>query len=424
MVGKQGFIFFPGFLPVLSLVTLLCGVTFLSGCSLYQVKVHQARKDINQRQFQSAVEKLKPLADRDGDDQLVYLLDYGMALHLSKQYKKSNQVFLKAARLAQTKDYHSVSRVAGSLALSENMIQYKGDDYEKLLIHIYLALNYILLKEHDESLVEVRRLNELLDKFRIDRKKRYQQNAFARYLSAIVWETDGKWDDAYIDYKKTWQLNPKIKFLKEDLLRSSYKAQRMREYRKWKKEFPEIKTNPKKWNDRLYGEVVLIFEQGWGPKKRPRITDFRFPELVPSKTATQRARVTVNGVGSFVSQKVYDIQSVAIQTLNDDYNALVAKKFAGIVTKEVLADQVRQKNETLGNLASIALNLSDQADLRQWSTLPETLQIAKARLRPGEYFINIQGLSRNGRPIEQGPQGIKIKVQAGQKVFLNWRSLK
>ena len=60
---------------------------------------------------------------------------------------------------------------------------------------------------------------------------------------------------------------------------------------------------------------------------------------------------------------LYRVGDEAIRTLDADYDYLVAKKIIGIVAKEVVADQIRQRDENLGALAAIAMHAMDQADL-------------------------------------------------------------
>src|SRR5689334_14642284 len=108
-------------------------VFVLSACSTYQTKVGHARDLMRDGNYEKAVSVLEPLANAESDDQLVYLLDYGVALQLAGRYDDSIKAFLKADKLAEIQDYHSLSRVAGLLLLNEGMVQYKGEDYEKLL---------------------------------------------------------------------------------------------------------------------------------------------------------------------------------------------------------------------------------------------------------------------------------------------------
>src|ERR1700733_9922021 len=116
-----------------------------------------------------------------------------------------------------------------------------------------LAINYLMLNKYEEAMVETRKLNDKLYKFRYEGKKNYDQNPFAFYLSALI-EEDGKdVDSAYIDFKKTYDLNPNIPYLKEDLIRSSLAAQRRDDYDDWRRKWPDIKPT----NFKDVGEVVL-----------------------------------------------------------------------------------------------------------------------------------------------------------------------
>jgi hypothetical protein len=97
---------------------------------------------------------------------------------------------------------------------------------------------------------------------------------------------------------------------------------------------------------------------------------------------------------------------------------------AGIATKAVVADQIRQKNELLGTLAWVALNVADRADLRQWSTLPEGFQIARIPVKAGRYKVRAVGLDGGGNTAGEESPAREIEVKPGKKAFLSWRSVR
>jgi hypothetical protein len=172
------------------------------GCASYQTKVRDFRDSLRREEPAKAAEKIKEKAFQEGDDQVVYLLEYGTAEQAAKDYNASNEAFLKAEDLTEIKDYHSLSRVAGSLLLNQGMIQYKGDDFEKVMINAMLAINYLMQGKYEDARVECRKLNDKLYKFRFEGKRKYEQNPFAFYLSAMIWEADRDCDTAYIDFKR------------------------------------------------------------------------------------------------------------------------------------------------------------------------------------------------------------------------------
>ncbi|WP_347358048.1 hypothetical protein [Bdellovibrio sp.] len=395
----------------------------LMGCATYQSKVQPAREALVRHEYTKAIEDLKPLAEKSSDDQLVYLLDYAVALQVAGQLKESSQVFMQADRLAELIDYQSISRIAGSLALSEEMVQYKGDTFEKIFINAYLAMNFLQMGQLDDALVEARRINEKYLKYRADEKQAFELNSFSKYLSAVIWEASRSYDDAYIAYAEAYKIDPTISTIREDLIRSAKLARRMDSYQDWKKKFPDV-VEKKEWYERGLGELVIIYQQGWGPRKAPSPNGQSLPTLYPVRSETQQARLYLSDNLNYLSHQVYDVQSAAIKTLQEDYGILLAKRVTGIATKAVLADQIRQKNQALGDLAYIAMLVSDRADVRQWSFLPQTIQIIRVPLTPGKYQFRLEGLDYGQSPTGEGLDQREVEIKSGQKKFVIWRSLK
>ncbi len=399
------------------------------GCATYQTRVTQARDLIAQGRFTEAAHDLKKLAETEGGDQLVYLLDYAVALHLAGDLEASNQALLQAERIAQIQDYHSLSRISGSLLLSEEMVQYKGEDYEKILIHVFLALNFLLLGDLDAAQVETRKINQMLHLYRTEAGRNYRDYPFAYYVSGMIWEATGNYDSAHIDYKRAYELAPQLMFLREDLLRVAVLGRRTEDLRHWQEQYPGLEIKPY-WRSSDYGELVFIFQQGWGPRKRPNSQEPRLPEFRPvlSRTSSAHLKIQGNGLEGMTTaaraERILDVNGVAMEALNEVYGALLAKRIAGIGVKAVVAEQVRQKNEALGLLAWLGMNLMDRADLRHWSTLPESLQLHRVFLPVGEYQIAAEGLTSVGLPSGESFKFESVKILPRSRTFLSWRSLK
>lgn len=402
-----------------NIFVLLIAFVFVS-CATYQSKVSGPRTMLKNGQISEALEKFKELADTEDRDQLVHVMDYAMALQIAGQYKESAQQFNRADKMVDLNDYHSVTNVVGATLGGEEAIQYKGESYEKFLINTMNAINYLMMGEYDDALVEARRINDKLSKMKMDGRQPYELSPFARYLAGVLWEAQHKYDDAYIEYEGSYKLDATNPLLPGDLIRSAKLARRNDAYKEWKSEFPKQAENPA-WYDKNKGELIIIYQQGWGPEKRAR-QQYRFPELYPVPSQTHSASVIVDQ-HTDRTQVVYNIEKVSIETLEKDFGALVARRVGGIAAKAVVADQLRQKNQLLGDLAWIAMNVADRADLRQWSTLPATIQMARIVLPPGQYKVTLQGLDYSGSPTSDSLSDKAIVIRPGQKTFVNWRSL-
>lgn len=395
----------------------------MGGCATYQTKVQQYHSHLRSRQFSLAADDVKEKAFTDSDDQIVYLFEYGVALQLAGQFEESNKAFLKAEELTEVKDYHSLSRITGSFLLNEGLVQYKGEDYEKVLINAMLAINFLMLGENEAAMVEVRKLNDKLYKYRYEAKRKYEQNPFAFYLSALIREDQKDWDGAYIDFEKAYELNPELDFLQQDLIRSAHRAQRLDAKKKWLEKF-KIKED-QSWRKKNFGELVLIYQQGWGPEKRPHPSFPRVPKLYPKASQTVFAEMALTSSNQKQkSQIVSNVQEVAIKTLDDQYAQLISKRVAGLAAKAVVSDQIRQKNQLLGDLVWIGMNLADQADLRQWTSLPQTFQVTKMWVPAGNYEVIVRGLNHSLQPTGEESSFESVSVQNGKKTFLHFRSLR
>ena len=389
-------------------------------CATYQGKLGTYVSSLKSGNPQAAADSIKELASKEGGDQALYLFEYATALQAAGQFKESTQAFLKAEELTDIKDYHSLSRITGSMLLDAGMVQYKGEDYEKVLINAMLAINFLAEGNLDAAQVETRKLNDKLYKYRFEAKKNYEQNPFAFYLSAMIWEENKNWDSAYIDYKRAYDLNPNFEYIKEDLIRAAGRARRSEDLAKWKKSFPEKISSAE--IDKSKGEVVLIFAQGWAPTKRPHPNFARIPKLYPRPSRTSGAKLVIQEGPKENTQQVYSIEEVAIKTLDDAYASIVAQRLAGVAAKAVVADQIRQKNELLGTLAWVAMNVADQADLRQWSSLPESFQVARVKLKPGKYKVQMAGLNSMNQETGEVSEWSEVNIKAGKRRFIYWRA--
>ncbi|MEV9402396.1 hypothetical protein AB0170_27160, partial [Klebsiella pneumoniae] len=92
----------------------------------------------------------------------------------------------------------------------------------------------------DEALVETRRMNEKYNLLNTEDRKTFEKNVFGKYLSALIWEANQNWDDAYIAFEEAYKLDPNIPTLPKDLIRIAKKSRRMESYQKWKKQFPQV----------------------------------------------------------------------------------------------------------------------------------------------------------------------------------------
>ena len=375
-------------------------------------------------QYEAAAAKLREGVKDQGEngrDLLLYLLDLGLTLHTAGLYEESNKAFEQAEKIAEIKDYTSLSAEGATLLLSENLKDYKGEDFEKILINTYKAMNYALMGGTDDAIVEARLVNRKLHMMVTDGQRKYKQSAFARYLSAILYESEGEYSDAYIDYKNTYDLEPGFPGLGRDLWRLAWLQGDSDRMDEWAEKFSltdedksaarELKPSKGK------GEIVVIYENGISPIKKPNRNFESTPMFYPRYNPVRLANVEINGEVRASTAVLDDIEAVAIENLEEKYGGIVAKKIAGLAVKGGIAYGVARAtdNPMLGYLAGMLLVKADQADLRSWNLLPRDLQIARVTVAPGTYSVRVVPLGAGVLPEKS------VVVGAGKKVILDFR---
>ncbi len=395
----------------------VAGMVLWTGCAGdYVARTRNLRTAYESESYDRALSELEEVA-RQGSrkDQLLVLLDRGMVLHAAGRWRDSIQVLTEAERLAGQLDAISVSEEAGTLLTNERERAYRGEDFEKLMIPVLQALNYAQLGEDEEALVEVRRVNERLQKMIVDERKPYEQLAIARYIGGVLYEDQGEWDSAYIDYAKALELEPGLGPLAEPLLRLAKKTGRLEDYERLRQRFPNVGHEPV---GRGEGQVVVVVEAGLSPEKEPadRYTETQDLIQVPryrDRGSPRPARVWVGEGQEQRTVTVTSLAEVARVHLEDRIGRLLARQLASAGVKAGLAAGAGAltKSREVGALTFLLLNAMNEPDLRSWLSLPAEFQVARFRLPAGRYTVNMdEGGQKNAREVEVQPGRVKVVV--------------
>jgi uncharacterized protein len=401
----------------------------LLGCASYQSKVAPTKNYLKSRNCPEAIESISKLSQSTGVDQLALLMEHGTTLQICEQYGQSTQVFNQAENLAEQVDYTSVSEIASSTLASEGLKTYKGDTFEKLFLNASKALNFLQEKNTDSALVEVRKMNQKFSKFKNEERKNFELNSFSKYLSGLIWESTGQFDDACIDYKDAYFTATQFRDVGVQMLTTCWNAQRVDEFNTLVKkinatneEIQEAKSSNAK------SEIVLVYLQGWGPQKLENPASPTFPYLVNVPNITQKLTIDLYDQGkdklnkSYLSDTIYSVADASRASLNADQASLIARRLAARVAKHVVAKQISDKDPLLGIVALVGMVVSDRADLRQWSFLPNTIQIIRIPVNPGKYTLKLGGLGRD-RQVTESFNDVNLNVDKRQKVIHMVRSV-
>jgi hypothetical protein len=329
-------------------------------------------------------------------DQLLALMDEGMVLHAAGKFEESIRVLAQADKLSERLDFVSVSEEAKVLISSERERAYRGEDFEKLMISTLQALNYAQLGKDEDALVEVRRVNERMQRMINDEKKPYEQLAVARYLTGVLWEDQGHADDAFIDYYAANRLAGDLGSLAAPLVRLAKETGRDDALRELRRQYPWVQPQPLGKDE---GQILIVLEAGKAPVKTngsrsggPKAEVIAVP-VFRDRPWIRQSQVVLDGDANTTVQPttITSLEQVAKIHLNYRIDGLVARQFGALAIRTGAAVGVGQAtgSEALGVLTFLALSYVNQPDLRSWMSLPAEFQLARYRVPAGMHRLTV-----------------------------------
>jgi len=376
------------------------------------------------RDFSSAEAVYNAGAEEDSKDQLVYLFDRGTIRFTAGEFDLSIKDFLLADKLSEIKDYTALGTEAASILVNDRILQYKGEEFEHVIVSVYVALNFAALGKDEEAAVAARIVNRKLERLRSEAKRDYNLNAFAQYLAGMLFERMGNWNFAYVDYKKTFQLAPGFSRLPMDLVRGALWSDSSTDLEKWKRQAGVNEDDIKEARREMKttGGVALLYQNGFAPEKVTHASWHELPDYRVRYNRHRAAHLYLDGEKVARTEVLYDVEKAAIANLNQKYALYVAKRVAGVVAREVLGNELDKQKAGLGTIMKIAMYAASQADLRAWSTLPKDFQVARVQVKPGTYEASIRLEDTSGNLSEERPLGAVV-VKRGGVATLSYRSL-
>ncbi|MBM4396257.1 MAG: hypothetical protein FJ087_11255 [Deltaproteobacteria bacterium] len=183
----------------LALAALACGAPGLN-LKYYQSLNERVERD----DFDGARKKLKESKDLYGEkSRLVWHMDHAMIEHLAGDPAASNRQIDAAERTIEELYAKSLTREAVSFLTSDAVLNYQGEDFERVFLNVLGALNYAMLGQPDEAIVEAKRADlKLTERARTHKESPYAEDAFVRYLMGLVYEGGGETNDAWISYAR------------------------------------------------------------------------------------------------------------------------------------------------------------------------------------------------------------------------------
>ncbi len=442
---------------VFKYLLIAVGAALLSACatsSLFNPYPRQAGDYIDAIQNDTMGAMTQQLIDRrDDQDSLLYMQESGRLNQLNKNYAASTLDFdyvLRAYQAVDDRATVSASRVAAqgiSLVSNENAIPYSGQSYERIFALLFQAFNYLAQQDLEAASVAIRRAayeqrrlelayaDEIVAAESAAKKQNIRApqwlkepelaamntfasetrnsflNAYVFYCSAVIWEAQGDWNAALVDYKKALQMQPNNAALLAAIKRVNQAGDTLTEDQ---------------------GQLVVLYEEGFIPAKKSfnlsiysyyyqTFFNIAFPYYDVSGWPQPRSLVIRNNETVLGTTEVLvNASALAVKALQEQSAALLVRQMLRARTKHEMQQQMQDQHQLGGIAASIYNIVSEQADLRSWLTLPNSAQALDVALEKGMHTLVLQQGNRQHRQtvnIIAGHTTILRVIDSGQRII-------
>jgi hypothetical protein len=408
-----------------------------AGCSSYAGRVREARELFYAGDAATAAELLEQQLESGApSDRDVIALDLGIAQLFAGQPARAERTLREARERLDFCEQTDISEATLSMLMDDNRRAYAGEDYEKVLVRVVLALANLM---HDGSDAEAYSLQvsakqqELIDQGTAEDgsnpKQAYQRVAAGAYLHGVLREaTHSNYDDVARSYAKVVSWEPGFEAAGGDLQRARHGVHSRRGNGvlyvfafvgrgPYKQQVAEIPTS----DALLITDRILSVTGDY--TLPPTIAPIKVPQVVISDSVVDRVFVGVNGQPVGSTQTVTDVGRLAVQQHQAIYRYIVARAVARRAIKKAAIysakSQLQSDNGWIDlalNVAGVAWEAAESADTRCWTLLPHAIQVLRVELPAGEHQIHLS--PARGQHLFVSGTTASARIEDGRNTYL------
>lgn len=408
---------------------------FLSGCASFYNVTYEFNQDVMSGDYVLAEQLLeKNKKFKKPKNVLLYYMNKGFVLRQQNKFSESNVYFNKADLYIEDQQ-RSIGKEALALITNDGVRPYKADGFESLMIHYYKALNYMALNKADGALVEVKRMDLMIEQLSGDEqkvtRKLPEEYGFIQNLMGVVYEASGDYNNAFISYRNSYNNYKESEIgvpaqLKMDLLHAASVTGFNSDVNTYEKEFG-FEYDPSLYREQ---QAIVFWENGMGPVKEEWSLNFAIsgsngsgsvffvnddlglsipiavgssqqqqllglgltrvavPKIVERRNKFVNGSLELDGK-TYPLEMIQDVNHLAKTTHKAELLKTLSKTLLRLALKKIAEQNLANENEALGALAMIGNAVTEKADTRNWQTLPAEIKYARVPLNTASDFVTL-----------------------------------
>ncbi|MCA9129503.1 MAG: hypothetical protein KDB22_20595 [Planctomycetales bacterium] len=330
----------------------------------------------------------------------------------------------------------SLAEEASALVVDDQRRAYDGEDYEEILVRVFLTLASLMgdgVDAESYSLQTLAQHQKIVEREQADVGEAvtadYCIPAIAPYLRGVVREaTLHDYDDAFRAYQLAEQLLPGSPQIAADIQRVTHGVHSAPEHGvvyviamvgrgPYKVETEAVATK----------EALLIADQILSSLGEyslpPTLAPVKIPSIVSPRMPFDLVGIQVDGNAWTTTLPMTDLQELAQRTAEIHQPKVLARAVARRIVKKGAVYSAKDHFNADSALTSLAFDAAgvlweatESADTRCWGLLPRQIQCARLELPAGSHQLHLEPVA-GGSPLSSGVTEL-VNVSKGRNTYV------
>ncbi len=413
----------------LGVIAVLAALTVAAGCTTYTARMNDTGRYYYDGEYDLARDELDELvSSSSNEDIFLFLLERGKVRLASGMYD-SAIVDMQAAeqRFDEIEGTTSIGEAFGTALVSDGSREYQPAAHEKILLNTYLLLSYLGAGDREGAYVErnrvIRRLSEYIGNSESGDDPPLDV-PFARYIAAVMYENEGRLDDARIEYDRVEDLYPEAvpwspnSHMTEIVVLTEMGRAPVMISREIRGYFEKVNgrtfgyfTLPGSAGQQVYpvSSALIGNDTGFGT-----IFTFTFPEYVRIPRGAVFAYPVVDGVEAGMAVTLDDFEETAMEAFRRNLASILIRSAVRTYVQLLLQNELDGDVGRIASIVSKFFSIIETADTRSWQTLPSEISVFRMEVEPGRHEVLMRYYDINGRRVSES-ETREVWVEKGKR---------
>jgi uncharacterized protein len=401
---------------------IVLSLPLISGCNSMQERLQSFNERFEAADFNSAADSAKKHFDKNrknpDNDDLLWVIQAAAAKRSFKDYNSSTKYFDKAEDYLKFYDLRwSGGDQVAAMAINDTVIPYQGQQYDRVMVNTYKALNFMAQGNFDLARVEFnraidrqRRTKEVFEKEIRQEKEKLDKSQYGSLAKSTL--SDPKLGQALhdkypeIDEYQAYSnyVNPFVTYLASVYFNGTGQPSEARDLLKETTGLvPENQSIAQEFtetekllasNGTFKNTVWVIFENGVGPIREEFRIDLpifiatnrvfyagiALPKLKYRDAAVSSLQIDSDGT-IYNTSVVCNMDRVIHSEFKRDFDAALFRAVVSTTAKVIAQYALTSQGSSGANLLAIGVAaysfMTNDADIRIWTALPKDFQFAR-----------------------------------------------